>query len=313
MVYDFADPLDYKDVIELWWGDPQFWEWSDKPVKARIAIALSESHSILRSGRERVISNLNDCDVIICPSQSATLAFMEAPIETPIKVVYFGIDDAEISYIDRDWKDTMKFLHLGATQFRKGSWLVPEAFISAFDAHDDVSLTIGAPYNTTMFTQLKNEYEEHSQITFDNMGKKNVIDWYKDHHVLVSPHLSEGFGLVIPEAMGTGMPVLCSRCSAPREFFDKKYGWWVEMSEMYSPVNECLIDTDGFWRIPDVESLAEVMRNAYVSRQECKEKGLNASKYILGNYTWNHTVKGIKKIIEEVLDEKKGISDSTRV
>jgi glycosyltransferase involved in cell wall biosynthesis len=85
------------------------------------------------------------------------------------------------------------------------------------------------------------------------------------------------------------------------------------MSEMYSPVSECLIDTDGFWRIPDVESLTEVMRNAYDSRQECKEKGLNASKYILENYTWKHTVKGIKKIIEEVLDEKKGIGNSACV
>lgn len=312
-IYDFVEPQDVEDVIELWWGDPQFWQWSDKPVKARVAIALSESHSILKSGRQKVIDNLNDCDVIVCPSQSATLAFKEAQIETPIRVAYFGVNDDEIRYIDRDWHSTLKFLHLGATQFRKGSWLVPEAFIKAFDISDDVSLTIGSPYNTTMFMQLKGEYQDHPQIIFDNMGRKNVVDWYKEHHVLVSPHLSEGFGLVIPEAMGTGMPVLCSRCSAPREFFTKDYGWWIEMSEMYSPVNQCLVDTNGFWRIPDVESLSRVMRNAYNCRQECEEKGLNGSNYILENYTWGHTVRGIKKIIEEVLNEKKGIGDSACV
>ncbi len=303
-VYDFVEPDDVSDVVEVWWGDPQFWKWGKKAPLARIAIALSEAHSILKHGRENVISNLQQSDLIICPSESATLAFREAPIDVPMKVVYFGVNDTDIYYVDREWDEELRFLHGGVTQFRKGSWLVIEGFLKAFKGKEQVRLTIGSPVVSPMYMKLYQEYKGDSRITFDNARKSTAMEWYRTHHVYVSPHLSEGFGLMIPEAMASGMPCLVSRCSAPRDYFDKSCGWWIEMSENYAPVSDCLVDTDGFWRLPDVDSLAEVMKEAYENREACKDKGVAGSKYVLNNLTWNHTVRGIKKVIEEVLVEK---------
>jgi ADP-heptose:LPS heptosyltransferase len=300
-----SEPDDPESFVELWWGDPQFWEWSSLPVKSRIALALSEARSILSFGRDRVIANLNKADLLICPSRSATIAFLEAHIDTRIVVVPFGVDPDRFEYVERDWADgPIKFLHAGAIQFRKGSWLIPEAFVSAFSKADDVELTMATLKVSPMFMRLKAEYGRHPQIRFVVDHKDDPGDIYRDYHVYVSPHLAEGFGLMPLEAMATGMVTLVSRCSAPREYFHSDYGFWIDMSESYAPVAECLIDTAGFWRLPDVNSLAACMKEAYLMRRQAMEKGCKASAFARECMTWIHTVSNIKQKIQEVLDEK---------
>lgn len=214
-IYYGNEPEHPEEWVEVWWGDPQFWQWSEMPVRAKIAIALSEAHSILKQGRSFVIENLNNADMIICPSEFSTIAFKEAPIEVPMRVVWFGVNPQEFTYVKRNWNKSFGFFHGGVSQFRKGSWLVPEAFLATFDEVEDVRLTIASPKVTPFYTRLKHEYGTHPQIDFICEMKKSAIEMYAEHHVYVSPHLSEGFGLMIPEAMATGMACLVSRCSSP--------------------------------------------------------------------------------------------------
>lgn len=293
-------PDSVEDYVELWWCDPQNWSFSNASVKLRAGIALSEARSILTKGRQKVIDNINACDLLFCPAESAAAAFREAPIETPIHVVPFGVNGDKYSYIKRDWSGTLRFLLMGNTQFRKGSWLAPAAFLKAFTNSDDVQLTIAcfAGY-TPMYAQLKSEYDSHPQIKFTAELKDSPIDYYREHHVLLSPHLSEGFGLTIPEAMATGMVAIISRCSAPREFFSKHNCYWIEMSEDYAPVSRCLTDTAGYWRIPDVNSLAEQMRAVYDNRESAKHKGRLASVYVLRNLTWEQSAVKMTAILKE--------------
>jgi len=311
-VYDISEPDDPEECVELWWGDPQFWRWSRYDVKARVSLALSEARSILAHGRQQVIENIAMSDILICPSQSATIAFREAPLDLPIKVVPFGVDCNEFRPIIRQWNGSIKFLHAGVTQFRKGSWMVPEAFIMAFDNNDIAELTIHSYRSSPMFTQLKSEYGNHKKISFIENREESMIEQFKSHHIYVSPHLSEGFGLMPFEAMATGMPVIMSRCSAPREYFSNEYGWWCEMSEDYVAVDQCLPNTNGFWRLPSVESLAECMVEAYSNRSECEDKSVKAIRYIQNNLTWKYTAKGIIKCVKEVLDGK-AVSNNVRI
>jgi len=174
--------------------------------------------------------------------------------------------------------------------------------VKAFPKKEDVELTICALKISSMFTDLKMEYESHPKITFNGDLQESPMVWYKSHHILVSPHLSEGFGLMIPEAMATGMACLVARCSAPREYFSSQYGWWVEMSEIYGPIEACMPETAGFWRVPDPNSLAEMMAEVYDNRSLAKQKGQAASRFVLENMTWEHTCRGILSAIEEVLD-----------
>ena len=305
-------PESVEEYVEIWWGDPQYWQWSRMEPKARIALCLSEARSILRSGRERAIPNVNKADLVICPSRSAATAWLEAPIDAPIEIVPFGINPEQFAYQKRDWsKDaTFTFLHGGVTQFRKGSWMVPEAFIKTFKPKDDVKLLMVCPRDSEMYEQLQSEYGGQKQIVFNQKRQDDILYWYKQAHVYLSPHLSEGYGLMIPEAMATGMPCIVSRCSAPREFFDKKYGAWIEMSENYAPVTPCLPDTQGFWRLPDLESLSENMLDAFKKRDEWKQKGILASQYVRKDLTWKQSAERILTLTGKVLNEK-SISHTT--
>ncbi|MBC8460846.1 MAG: glycosyltransferase family 4 protein [Deltaproteobacteria bacterium] len=300
----FVTPSDVEDYIELWWGDPRDWDWSGLPVKIKAGVALTEARSILTEGRQKVFENIRECSVLFCPTRSALTGFEEAPIDdVDFHIVPLGVNDSRYVYINRKWDKTLKFLLVGHSQFRKGSWLAPEAFITAFNLEDDVQLTIAclSGDKSPMFNELRAEYGRYPQINFDPKLKKTLISLYQEHHILLSPHLSEGFGLCIPEAMATGMPCIVSRCSAPREFFSKDYGWWIEMSEYYAPVRNCLPDTAGFWRIPDINSLAEMMRYANDNREECEKKGMAASKFVLNNLTWKMTARRMVEILETKL------------
>lgn len=311
-VVAYGEPEDPEEYVELWWGDAQFWQWSRYDVRARIAYTLSEAHSIIKSGRERAIANLNRGDVVIATAQCAAIAFLEAPIDKPIKVVFLGANPEQFQYVERSWESPVKFLHAGVSQIRKGSWLVPEAFIKAFGNEVGVELTISSPNLSDMFVQLSAEYSQHRNISFNGEYDKSIFETYAEHHIYVSPHIAEGFGLMIPESMCTGMPAIVARCSAPREYFCKEHGWWVEMSENYLPVSDCLVDTAGFWRVPSVDSLASVMHDAYSDLEICEQKGRAGSQYIRDTLTWQHTVKALKNIIQEVLDAK-NLSSSTGI
>ena len=297
-------PSQVEDYVELWWGDPKDWQWSGLPVKLEAGIALTEARSILAKNRRKAHENLRQCSVLFCPSRAALVGLEEAPIDgVDFHIVPFGINDSRYTYVDRNWNKTLRFLLVGCTQFRKGSWLAPEAFIKAFNIRDSVQLTIAClvGHKSPMFSELMAEYGGYPQMKFDSELKTSLMIHYQKHHVLLSPHLSEGFGLCIPEAMATGMPCIVSRCSAPRDFFSQKYVWWIEMSEDYAPVRNCLPDTAGFWRLPDVNSLAEKMQYAYEHREECEQKGRLASQFVCDNLTWEMTAQKMISILEKSL------------
>ncbi len=300
---DFNDlPEDYSDCVELWWGNPAQWAWSDKSVRYRVGMAVSEARSLVAEGRELAYNNLELCDLLLCPSMFSANAYMECPANLHICIVPLGVDVQEMQYIEREWARTLKFVVAGAAQYRKGTWLAIEAFLDAFKRRDKASLTVWSSVKTPELMRLQEEYGVHKKITFDTSDVVSVREVFDTHHVLVSPHLSEGFGLLVPEAMATGMPCIVSKCSSPREFFSVDYGWWINMSEIYAPVAGCLDNTGGAWRLPDVKSLAENMRTAYADRNSCKHKGAGGAEFVRTCLTWENTAANVVARITEVLN-----------
>ena len=287
------------DWVEVWWGAPQEWQWSRKDVALRVAFTLSESDQLLKSTQERAVDNLQQADIILVPTPASLRCFQEMPIDKPLALWPLGFDPEVFRYSDRGFRSSpFRFLHLGVTQIRKGSWTVPEAFLRAFGSIKDTELTIASYGETEMWKQLAAEYGGHPQITFVAEDKEPPSH-YTGQHVLVSPHLAEGWGLCIPEAMALGMICLVSRCSAPRDYFSEDYGWWIEMSDLYAPVSGCLPNTPGLWRLPDVRDLAAKMRYVYEHRGECEEKALVAAEWARKSLSWEiGCQQGLAKVEE---------------
>lgn len=289
-------PEKESDCVELWWGNPSVWQWSRKS-KYKIGYALSESESLQREGREKAIENLKKCDLLICPSEYSTRAYKETPTDLLIKIVPLGYNSEIFSYVDRSWKGSLKVLLAGAAQMRKGTDLGIDGFIRAFGKRKRFQLTVWSPVKTPMLTQLKEEYKSIENIIFDEKQYENPVGVYSRHHVLLHSHLSEGFGLIPLEAMATGMSVLMSRVSSPMDYFNKNVGYWIEMSENYVPVRACLKDTNGFWRMPSIDSIAGNLKFIARHRDEAKAKGRLASEYVK-QYTWENTAKKLIQLIQ---------------
>jgi glycosyltransferase involved in cell wall biosynthesis len=301
---DFLNKPGAEPCVELWWGDPAKWDWSRERAELRVGYALSEAQSLLTTGREKAIENINKCDVLVCPSRFSARAYMESPVNVPIYIVPLGVDTDEMAYVDRDWKGRIDFLLAGAAQTRKGTALAIEAFLDAFSFVRRATLTIWSSVKTPELVQMQEEYGGQRRISFREDNVESAYEIYKDYHILISPHLSEGYGLCVPEAMSTGMPCLVARCSSPREYFSQRFGWWIEMSETYIPVDICLADTNGFWRLPDVNSIVTGMKDAYRYRERCAGIGKQSREYIKENYTWGLTASRLIGVIKEVLDGK---------
>jgi glycosyltransferase involved in cell wall biosynthesis len=288
----FESPPDSEEYIELWWGDARHWSWSDAPVKGRVGYTLSEHRSIYQ--KEKAMPNLQRCELLITPCLMAAQAFRELPLDIPLEIVPFGVDPDQLAYRKRNWNEILNFLLLGVAQFRKGTWLGVEVFRK----QKDVSLSVVSYTDSPMFYKLKNEYQGADNISF--YGKEAEIkNVYEKHHILVSPHLAEGWSLTIPEALATGMPAIVSRCSAPLDYFSQRYGWWSEMSENYAPVEACLPGVHGSWRLPDVGDLAEKMQYVSSHRQECFQKGLQGSEFVLRNLSWKQTAQKLMEVLKK--------------
>jgi glycosyltransferase involved in cell wall biosynthesis len=298
-----AEPEDTESYIELWWGDPAFWTWSDCDVNYKVGYALSEARSIQTHGRWKAISNLQQCNLLCCPTFHASMAYLEAPLDIPIEIIPFGVNTLHYQFVNRDNSLPFKFLHYGVAQFRKGSWLAPEAFIKTFKRNEPVKLTISSLLLREELKVIKKEYGNHPNIDIIAKEVPDPFEVYSNHRVLISPHLSEGWGMCITEAMATGMSCLISRCSSPLEYFKSEYGWWVEMSEDYVPLSTCLEGTNGFWRLPDIDSLCEQMRYIFEHPYEVDLKGRAASEYIQQNYTWDLTAKKLVNMIDKHINQ----------
>jgi len=293
-------PDNEKDCIEVWWGDPSVWSWSNKSAY-KVGYALSESESLKRDGREKALENLKRCDLLLCPSEYSSRAYKESPIDVPIRIVPLGYNPDVYTWYARDWSRELKVLLAGSAQMRKGTDLGIEGFLRAFGKRKRFSLTVWSSVKTPMREQLKLEYGKAENVTFDDTEYENPMSVYSRHHILLHPHLSGGFELIPIEAMASGMCAMVSRVSSPMEYFNKDIGYWIEMSENYVPVRACLSDTAGFWRVPDVDNISETLKYIAKNMDTAKAKGEYASRYIQ-KYTWENTVKKLIQVIKEESD-----------
>lgn len=289
---------------EIWLGHAWTFDIS-KVTQSRVAITYHEAESFIMPHEQEIIRQSNMRKLLIFPSQWAARAWRTAPITTPIIIIPFGVNTAIFKPIARDFfEDPLVFLHYGAQQFRKGSWLVHEAFDVAFVGNKRVMLITHDSTNSTDFQILKEKYKNdprHKFISTFYETKELPDKLLKHAHIIVSPSLSAAWDFCTTEAMSTGMPAIVPRHSVYLEFFKEDFGWFSDISTGYEPVNTVFADNPGYWRIPCRFSLANKMSEAFKDRASLKEKGKSASQYIKENLTWDYTAEQLITVLKEQL------------
>ena len=143
-----------------------------------------------------------------------------AGVKRPINVYKHGLDKRWAPK-KRVRGDVVKFLHMGEPALRKGGQMTIDAFRAEFGDRTDVHLTVKAYHQHYLrvwkdgeITTPEKAYNNVTVIT-EQMHFGELLQMYYDHDVLLYPSYGEGFGFIPLQALGTGMPVICTDTWAP--------------------------------------------------------------------------------------------------
>ena len=208
-------------------------------------------------------------DEIWVPSRFVAKALKKCT-DVPVRVVHHPLIRLEPSSLGRhDFRlDESTFLVL--TMFdmrssaeRKNPLGAIQAFRLAFGDRDDVMLVVKAGNVSEapdILSRIENEIGDSKNIRlmFDKLSQEDHAALISCADVIISLHRSEGFGLVLAEAMMMGKPVIATAYSGNMDFMDSESA--ILISYKLVPINDPQGVYGGkyhYWSEPDIDEAAE--------------------------------------------------------
>lgn len=113
--------------------------------------------------------------------------------------------------------DTIKLIYAGRIDRNKNIPTIQEAAKLLRKKGNQVELTVVGKASDRKLLELI-QADPHTTY-FSAQPKEKLIELYREHNIFVMPSFTESFGLVYPEAMSQGLPVIYSK----GEGFDKQF------------------------------------------------------------------------------------------
>ena len=159
-----------------------------------------------------------------CPNPYRTI------LEQKSLVIPNGIDDFwhRNRYLEARSMDStnIKLIFVGQIMKRKNLMTVKQACDILIERGYNVAFKIvGSVVDKSELNKVKRvQYIEH----IDRVGKEQLLEIYRSSDVFVMPSISETFGLVYPEAMSQGLPVIYTKDQGfDGQFEEGKVGYHV--------------------------------------------------------------------------------------
>jgi glycosyltransferase involved in cell wall biosynthesis len=129
--------------------------------------------------------------------------------------------------------DPFRFLFVGFLTEKKGVADLLRAFAAAFASGDDVRLEIGGDGELrASLENLAAELGLDDRVAFlGTLTRGGVREAMWRSNAVVSAARVETFGVVLIEAMATGLPVIVTRCGGPEEFVTEDVGRLVPLDD----------------------------------------------------------------------------------
>lgn len=230
----------------------------------------------------KMLQEYQQADYIMTLSSFAQQSFIQQGI-APEKVlkVPCGVD---VDFFLRPNILHTKFrvIFVGLVTLRKGIQYLLQAWHKAQLPTNQAELIIAGPVQKD-FEQIKNQLPRDAHVTFVGPTSRSKLrELYQQSSLFVLPSIEDGFGMVIGEAMASGLPVICStHTAAPELIQDQKHGFLVGPG--------------------DVDTLAEKIRWCYNNRDQAWSMG-QAGKEQIKAFTWDHYGQQISATYQTIVD-----------
>jgi starch synthase len=226
--------------------------------------------------RERLEQEPHEADLCIAASQFTIESLEQAGIELRrIILLPLGADLTQFRFAPRSPSGPFRILFAGGVGQRKGV----KYLLQAFDQirGNGVELTLAGPLPADMRPLAP--YQNRVRFT-GRLDQADIVREMHRAHVLVLPSVFEGFGLVIVEAMATGMPVIASTHSAGPDVIRE--------------------GIDGFVLEPDdVTGLVDRLERLRLDRARAVEMGVAACDQAK-NFSWEAHGVRVKDILGQL-------------
>jgi len=135
-----------------------------------------------------------------------------------IDVIYNGVDNevyhpGESSIEIEEWNNIL--LYVGPLMERKGIDYLIKAMPQILKEHSGVGLVILGDGEKEWLENLAKELGVRKNIRFEGfVPEDDLPEYYKAADIFVFPSLLEGFGMVLVEAMASGLPIVSTTATA---------------------------------------------------------------------------------------------------
>ncbi len=264
-------------------------EWVKYQIKNKLSDTLSFRTTPLI---ERY--NVKKAKKLIAISQSVKNEILSNYPSTPkekIHVVYSGVNLEEFNPKNKKHcfneirekhnipLDDILLIFVGNPFLRKGLDFVIKAFKKL--KHEKLTLLISGRDDPKPYQILANKLEVSEKIRFNIGLTPEIYKYFLASDIFVFPTLYEPFGLVILEAMASGLPVITSKLAGAAELIDDGE----DGLQIKNPKNSNEI----------AEKLDYLIQNDDVRKLMGKKARKKAELY-----SWEETAKGMLEVFEEV-------------
>jgi glycosyltransferase involved in cell wall biosynthesis len=226
--------------------------------------------------RERLEQEPSAADYCVVASTFSRQSLERVGVpESKIKLLPLGVELQDFAFVPRNSSGPFRVLFVGGIGQRKGIKYLLEAFKRV--RTPGMELVLIGPIG-----QSAKPLAEYGTL-FRYLGRLDqceVVRQMHQAHVLVLPSVFEGFGLVIPEAMATGMPVIASTHSIGPELIRE--------------------GRDGFVIAPDdVDGLASKLDWLASNRADACQMGQEAAEHAK-SLSWEVHASRLREILAEI-------------
>lgn len=200
-----------------------------------------------------------------------------------IIVTYSGVDDAFFVNKNNFNKESFNLLFCGRLDGKhqqKGVDILLRAMPHILDNHDVHLTIIGEGNKKNEYVNMAQNFKIEQKVTFKGFIDPVLMpNYYKKFDAFLLPSRTESFGLVLAEAMASGLPVVSTKVGAIPEVVGTHGGILVDPNEP----------------LKFASAVSKILDDPYLM----KKYSQNGQKKVLKYFTWKKVAKRIIKTYRE--------------